>query len=43
MQKWMVEFLSKSESRVFKIVQLPQLASANLWIYFNFLRADASR
>ena len=39
MWKWMVEFLSKSQSRVIKIAQLTQFAWPNLSIYFNLLCA----
>ena len=37
MRKWVVKFLSKSQSRVFKIARITQFASPNLSIYFNFV------
>ena len=39
MRKRMVEILTKSQSRVIKIVRVTQFALPNLSIYFNFLCA----
>ena len=39
MRKWMVEFLSKSQSRFIKIARVNSIRMTNLTIYANFLRA----